>query len=433
MARKINETTDRKNLLKRGRTWYIKRMVGGKLIVQSTGETELDKAVTERDRVLNPYNLQDEKERAEAVLARVEGLDRQLARIEDGKPTLGILASWTAYRNAPNRPDSGRRTLAGYESQFERFTTWVQKNHPTVTELRGVTEEMAYEFASELGRKQTPNTYNKYLVLLRRVWKVLHKSAKLTCNPWENLDNKLLATHSRRELTIDELTAVCASVSGEMRLLFAVGLYCGLRLGDAVQLKWSHVDLAHRVLMIVPAKTARRSNGKVLRIPLHGSLYAMLTDTPDADRRGYVMPGLAELYERDDTALVKRISEVFKACGIETRCKVEGYSRLGVDVGFHSLRHSFVSLSANAGSSLAAVQAVVGHSNPAMTRHYLHADKNVVKNAVCALPDVTGNPAAADKPDATASILGQLEALPTSSLVSIAKKITALIRKRKRD
>ena len=63
---------------------------------------------------------------------------------------------------------------------------------------------------------------------------------------------------------------------------------------------------------------------------------------------------------------------------------------MAVEVGFHSLRHSFVSLSANAGANLAAVQAVIGHTNPAMTRHYLHADQENVKQAVALLPNVTG-------------------------------------------
>ncbi len=237
MAKKLKEDTEHKNVIKRGLVWYVKRMVAGEVIIQSTKQTDLGKARLERDRILNATYLRDEKERTEAVLAKVESLDRQLAKIENDKPSLGILAAWTAYRSAPNRPDSGLRTMDMYESQFKRFTAWMQKNHPEVKELRAVTEEIAFQFAGELGRILTPNSYNKYLVLLRRVWKVLRKAGRLTVNPWAGLDNKLLDTHSRRELTIEELTKVCESVQGEMRGLFAVGIYCGLRLGDAVQLK----------------------------------------------------------------------------------------------------------------------------------------------------------------------------------------------------
>ena len=147
------------------------------------------------------------------------------------------------------------------------------------------------------------------------------------------------------------------------------------------------------------------------------------------------MPELAELYQRDDTGLVKRIRAVFERCGIETRCTVKGYSRQGVDVGFHSLRHSFVSLSANAGASLAAVQAVVGHSNPAMTRHYLHADQNVVKDAVGLLPDVSGT---ADKekdkhaPSAKLkAVLAELDGLTDDELTTVGSKVREIEAKRK--
>lgn len=98
-------------------------------------------------------------------------------------------------------------------------------------------------------------------------------------------------------------------------------------------------------------------------------------------RTGRVMPEIAALYDHDDRTLAKRIKKVFRDCGIETNSKVEGRSKQAVGVGFHSLRHSFVSLCANAGANLAAVQAVIGHTNPAMTRHYLHADQENVQRS----------------------------------------------------
>ncbi len=113
-------------------------MVNGEVIIQTTGKRTLKEAHDddERNRILNSTCLRDEKERAEAVLARVATLDQHLDKIADERPALPVDAAWAAYRNAPNRPDSGPRTLAGYESQFIRFTKWLGKKHPEVTELR---------------------------------------------------------------------------------------------------------------------------------------------------------------------------------------------------------------------------------------------------------------------------------------------------------
>ncbi len=46
--------------------------------------------------------------------------------------------------------------------------------------------------------------------------------------------------------------------------------------------------------------------------------------------------------------------------------------RTAVEVGFHSLRYTYVLLHAERGTPQATVQAVVGHGSPAMTAHYTH-------------------------------------------------------------
>jgi hypothetical protein len=50
--------------------------------------------------------------------------------------------------------------------------------------------------------------------------------------------------------------------------------------------------------------------------------------------------------------------------------------RAVVEVGFHSLRHTYVSIQAEAGTPLALIGKNVGHSNPAMTDHYTHVSEH---------------------------------------------------------
>ncbi len=56
-------------------------------------------------------------------------------------------------------------------------------------------------------------------------------------------------TASHRELTIEELRQVCSAATGELRTLFAIGLYSGLRLADAVTLQWGEVELIRRLIL----------------------------------------------------------------------------------------------------------------------------------------------------------------------------------------
>ena len=119
----------------------------------------------------------------------------------------------------------------------------------------------------------------------------------------------------------------------------------------------------------------------------------MLADVPTAARADYVLPGFAATYLHDKTAVTRQIQKHFATCGIPTLKPGTGPdtgNRAVVEVGFHSLRHTFVSLCREANAPLAVVEAIVGHANPAMTRHYTHIGEAAATTAVAALPDITG-------------------------------------------
>lgn len=69
---------------------------------------------------------------------------------------------------------------------------------------------------------------------------------------------------------------------------------------------------------------------------------------------------------------------------------MEGRSRKSVVASFHSLRHTFVSISANAGVPLPVVQSIVGHCSTAMTQHYYHESENALRQTVEAIPAIGG-------------------------------------------
>ena len=376
-------------IFRKGRTYYLRWMVDGVTLKRSLHTGDRREAEAEAERILAAYRARDRAEVLANVTARLDGAKAELAQIEATNPALRLADVFAAYRVNPNRPQSGEATLSRYEAQTARLVSWMAAHYPAAVEVRHVTRPMAAAFLADVARAFSANTYNKYASLLRLIWRTVGRAARCTSNPWEGVRRKVQPkTNGRRALTVEELRRVCAPLAGEMRLLFALGLYTGLRLGDCALLDWGAVDMVRRVIVTVPRKTAR--TGREVEIPLHGELYALLAETPEAARRGCVLPQTAETYRRDDSALSKTIRAVFGRAGIETRGKVEGYAHAVAKVGFHSLRHSFVSLMGNAGAPLALVQSIVGHSNPMMTAHYFHAQTDALAHAVAALPDVTG-------------------------------------------
>jgi len=437
------------SLTLRGNKWVARWVVNGKIHVRST-KTD-DKALAEErlKEYTAPTRLGSEAEALEVLAVKIGRRKAEVAKFEDSKPAIEIVSGWQEYFDQHNRPDSGEATLRQYEFQYEAFSKWFLDNHPKTGsdgvgvrwELRHVTQDEADRYAGYLLKKVSASTFNRHMNLLALVWRVLKKKARLSENPWESIERKRFKVRSRRELTVDELGRVIAAARGEMKLLLAIGIYCGLRLGDAAALDWRSVDVAKGIISLVPMKTARRSQKRVT-IPIHSTLHAMFTVIPREQRVGPVMPNLKARWESFNGALARDVENLFLSVDIKTnanaltasekaameQAKKEGKElpplkratgRASADCGFHSLRHTFVSLCAAGGVPQSVVQSLVGHGSPAMTQHYTHIGIETAKNAVALLPDVTR------EPDQVTTKPGTVPAAPAQ--VDVAALVAALM------
>lgn len=386
-------------LFRRGKTFYVSWRIEGKAFTKALRDDSGNPITTRREaeeakqKVMAPFVVADETAALESIAAKLEGRKAELAKLQDQQnPPLLITQAWSEFLTSANRPDSGTATMYQYECQFSAFAEWMKEKHPDILTLRDVTKQIAEDYAASLnGGRLGPNTYNKHLNLLTLVFRVVKHKARLASNPWEEIQRKRIATHSRRELTIDELKKVCQAATGELQTLLCLGVYSGLRLGDCATLRWGEVDLPRCMIRRIPNKTARR-NSKPVIVPIHPVLRDMLVVTP-ADKRGdFVLPETAALYNRRTDLVTDLVQRHFITCGIKPHKPGTGKDgkRAVVDVGFHSLRHTFVSLCRESNAPLSVVESIVGHSNPAMTRHYTHVGELAAGRAVAALPSVMG-------------------------------------------
>lgn len=147
------------------------------------------------------------------------------------------------------------------------------------------------------------------------------------------------------------------------------------------------------IIQLVPKKVMRHRKGRPVTIPIHPELLNALNKVKGmgegAELSDYVMPQMAEWYVTAKWKVMRGISEIFKAANITMSIKLEGRKTRTPEATFHSLRHTFVSLAANAGVPLHIVQSIVGHESTAMTRHYYHEDEEVLRRAVAAIPSLS--------------------------------------------
>jgi integrase len=424
-------------LMNRNGVWYARFRHNGKAYLRSTNvpvsgkgaklaesrslaETAFNRIMAE---VTGGESVDTLTERLMEAIDKLPEQDQQIRRItiadrlRQGIAERMLLSdAWEAWINHPNRGVAGDSTVCMYKCRWGRLTPipkksgkvhscgflyWLATYHPHVKYMHEINFQMAEGYASFLkSQNMAPRTYNGAIKFLRSMFKTLMLRAGLAHNVWDSINRIPNNTAGRRNFTSEELQKVCSAATGDMRYLIAIGLYTGLRLGDVVTLKWSagyHVNgntmplgifLDEQMIRLIPGKTRRKM--KAITIPIHPVLHSLLsTLRQQMSGDGFLFPDLARIYLHGDASrITSELQSLFRSCGIETTERIPGRSKVVVRVGFHSLRHSFVSLCAANKIPQLAIQDLVGHGSPAMTALYAHADEKQKSQAINLLPDM---------------------------------------------
>ena len=151
--------------------------------------------------------------------------------------------------------------------------------------------------------------------------------------------------------------------------------HTGLRIGEAVQLRWSDIDLSAGVIMVrdesfrnLPAGQRRMlKNGESRSVPIHAALLAHLQSREAAgyflkgEKGGQLNPGFAR--EQFVAKVIEPLSSEFPAEADEV-----GFS----NGRFHSFRHFFISEAFASGVPECDIRDWVGHSDSKIVEHYRH-------------------------------------------------------------
>lgn len=361
-----------------GGKWYLRYSVAGKRVIVCTNKTAKKDAEEERDKILEPFQMSDKAEVLRTFTARLADVETQIERLNQEKtPPPKIPEVWQQFLDSPLRPDPGDSTLRVYRFKWNRFVDWLSVNHAGVAYLSEVTPAMAAQYAKKLATaKMSASTFNQHRNLLRMVWRVLADDCRLSSNPWDKIHPRKLTPLAtrKRALTPVQFENLIAAVNNEQDLkdLFTLLAWTGLRLADAVLMQWGAVDFSHRVITLAPIKTARRQ-GKLVHIPIFPAALDVLNQRQSGkvlDPQGFVFPKLAAVYRHDVTIISKAISDAFDKAGIKTTEKRAERSRAVVVYGAHSLRHFFVTAATSAGMPAAMIKSITGHATDSMLEHY---------------------------------------------------------------
>ncbi len=329
----------------------------------------------------------DTKEKHAAQVAEYRGIIK--------KANLKLSDCWELFLKNTSRPDSSEGTLGNHKCHWDKFLSWLNGTHPKCKILDDVTGDMASEYFEYLwGTKVSAGTFNYYRISLNLICKTLVKSSSSGSNPFACITKKADSQQSRSELTESEVMKVLNLFSSsdfridhkeQLEVMFYLGVYTGLRLIDCALMEHKSINYERNLITTRPRKTERTTQ-TIVSIPIHPELLRMLNKASAWRKNDYLLPDVADRYNAALTS--DDVTTIFQAAGFETSKALPNVQRKlkACIYGFHSFRHTFVSICAKNNVPLPIVQAIVGHNNPAITRHYIHMGEENLKQAIKTLP-----------------------------------------------
>jgi len=338
---------------------------------------DLDEALEKRARLMETHvHASDRAGYLRALVELGRRAAKELRMLETGVVIPRISECWALFEKSRRRKACAARTMKGYRQRWDVFEGWCSQG---VTYLDDVTAGVAEQYVDYLdgggsGKELTASTVNTHLQALRYVWRIV--GPDLGC-PFDHLSSRAKKVEGTyRPLEVAELRKLLAGCEdAEVRLLILIGYWTAQRLVDAALLRWEQIDIGRGVITFEPRKTSRLR--KLVWVPLMPELAGELGEAGE----GYVLPGLAEYYERSAPEVSRSVTRAM------TRAKLEA-DAVG-RVGYRSLRSTFVTRMDEAGAPAHVTDSVTGHDSGSMHRRYSKTDVETAREWMArALVDV---------------------------------------------
>jgi len=285
---------------------------------------------------------------------------------------LAHLESRIGHRDARRRYSA--RTVTLYRQRLDRHVIPLLGTRRiaevTVTDVRRLVDRLG-----QVGL--APSTVTSVINIVSGLLRFAVKEGLTERNPVRDLDRDDRPGVARltepRYLTAEEVGVVLDRMTDSFRPVAAACAYAGLRISEALGLRWRDVDFAASTLTVngqlgndgtrVPAKS-RASEATVALLPaLARELRAHRSRQASRELRLVHGDALVFTTARGKPQSRRNALRAVRAAGDAAGLNPESRQ----PVGLHDLRHSFVALALDAGLSLAEAAVLARHANARVT------------------------------------------------------------------
>ncbi len=163
--------------------------------------------------------------------------------------------------------------------------------------LKDITLKVVEDFKAEQARTHKASTINEYLNILRAMFGLAVKWGNVRENPIKGIKLLRLDATEPPALSVEESNRLLDACREDRDLytFTAIGLYTGLRIGEALNLTWADVDLRRGLVKVRPKAEAegvrawRVKTGDLRDIPVNDFLAGVLARHPRHIASPYVL------------------------------------------------------------------------------------------------------------------------------------------------
>lgn len=290
-------------------------------------------------------------------------------------------------RGAYVAPAAGRVTLGEYSREWleskHKLKPSTRARYKIVVEgelakrgriaLGDITRRWVREWVADLSVDLAPASVHKTVGVLRQVLAMAVAENRLAMNPVDGVELPPVTAVEQRFLTLEQLHTLADAAGDHRPLVYVLGT-CGLRFGEAAELRWRDVDVDRLTIRLTRSVTlvdgafeigsTKSVKGRTVSLP---KFVADLLAPGEPDV--LVFPDTEGGHMRGSNVRRRWWSDAVAAAGLFPRTE---RNEAGEDVTvynfkLHELRHTAASLAIQAGANIKALQNMLGHESAGLT------------------------------------------------------------------
>ncbi|MDD5728625.1 MAG: site-specific integrase [Victivallales bacterium] len=342
----------------------------------------------QRQKALRTKNRAEAEELAQGFTEAVKAKDKKQVLFQAAeanriihKKDLILADVWNEFLKT--KPTAGTGTLALYQRSLNEFIGWLALNRPSIASFSQIELETAITYMESVWESGvSASTYNDKRNALGHITKKLQNRFNIEFNAWMHTERKKAVQQKRLPLNrkqINELLELLGEPTNglpypiEMACLVKLCLFAGMRLIDAVNIKWENINFETGYISYVPEKT-KRTSGVTAQVPILPPLHDALNALDNSS--DYVLAQIQGHYVKNADYIKENVlNAIHTITGDQRNIDTAQSKRKRSLYGAHSLRHTFCTEAAKAGANSVQLSTMTGDLISTLDKFYIKLDR----------------------------------------------------------